>query len=303
MFSKGRLGTSLFVAMSLGLSGCATSDPEYEEKNNQAKAAIAKIRESPFPAGYEVVGGSEGTYSWYLGEVIRIADVSIQIQKSSSSSIGDECKEIINYFFAIGLTKSTPTQDNTSSPNRTEYQLNCVVSSQVYFFGSTSVDGVKTRIEASFSRLGSKSFVTIATKLGWGDDPEGLPYATGDFRSDLVRGAESALERIAKYRANHPDEEPYAEASVRAALKDFKTEHPTLTLSIEPNAQGLVTRIGLEITDVDEMGLCPIAMSIKVFDTEHFGIEDPGIGYKFSYADGGVLEFGQGITKCKILNN
>jgi len=303
MVSKGLLGTSLSVAMALVLSGCATSDPEYEEKNNQAKAAIAKIRETPFPAGYEIIGGSEGIYSWYLGDVTRIADVSIQIQKSSTDSFGSKCKEIINYFFAIGLTKLTPTQDDNSSPSRTEYQLNCVLSSPAYFFGSTNVDGVKTRIEASFSRLGSKSLATITTKLGWGDDAEGLPYASGDMRSDLVRGAESALERIAKYRANHPNEEPYSEASVRAALQDFDTEHPTLTLSIEPNAQGLVTRIGLEITDEPAMGLCPISMSIKVFDAEFFGIEDPGTGYKFRYADSGVLEFGHGITKCKISNN
>jgi hypothetical protein len=81
----------------------------------------------------------------------------------------------------------------------------------------------------------------------------------------------TVVDAVGTYRAAHPDDDPYSADSLHAALASLPD---TIHYAIPVNGDGTSTRIGVNSPLVGE-----VCLSLKTFDPELMGTEDPGAGY------------------------
>ena len=112
------------------------------------------------------------------------------------------------------------------------------------------------------------------------------------------RAYRAALDSVGLYRKMHPKADLYSASTINAALKGFKSDHPTMRVENIPNKKGEITVLHLLPKKDRKIATLPVYVSIKKFDPIYFGVPDPGSNYTLGIVDtlNETTPFGQAKT-------
>lgn len=317
---KVSLSTALIFIASVLLTGCAQLDFEYQTAHSQAKSAMKQVRETPLPTGYKISSSGDGRYDLLWGSAGKDPNFSLVLEKNSRDSIANECKAIIQYFYSIGIKSFSAENPNDESALSPQAQIECVATlgfspsegldyggtAQVFYFGSVVSNGKKTKLFGEVNRSAKlpitettewKYVATIYTAVDDTGNLSEMDFIEPAEEPDAVwKGYNAALDRIGAYRAAHPETDPYSKKAIDQALNGFEKEHPAVKVAYA-DSNLPITRLQISPTQEPIGNLCPISVSIKKFDSEFFGVADPGKGYTIGYVDlKSDDEFGQALA-------
>ena len=319
--SKVWFSATLSFCLSVLLTGCAQLDFEYQAAQSQSKSAMKQVRETPLPTGYKITSSSDGRYDLLWGSAGKDPNFSLVLEKNSRDSIANECKAIIKYFVSIGIKSFSAENPNDESALSPQAQIECVATlgfspstpgldyggtSQIFYFGSVVTNGKTTKLFGSVNRS-AKQPITETTEWKYvATVSSDVEYTGNSSEMDLLEPAEepdavwkgynAALDRIGAYRAAHPESDPYSKKAIDQALIGFAEEHPTVRVTYADSNRP-ITRLQISPTNKTSGNRCPISVSIKKFDSEFFGVADPGTGYTIGYVDlKSDDEFGQALA-------
>lgn len=243
------------------------------------------------------------------GSPFPITGKSFIARKTTSNSLGKECKAFIEYANRLGTSSLSDEAPSKSSPEE-HLQITCVAA----LSGLSAIDDV--RVSNSFNLYGfaqkkngkstlwvtlnreTKTPVTGTSKFTYNANISAY-YGEIDIDPNIEKDTPidkrlTMLNLIGNYRVTHPQADPYDSAIIDAILKKFRESEPKISVKNIADVNGQITRLHIGPNG----GFLPICMSIRKFDPIFFGTPDPGRYYAIGYDENlsNYAEYGASVT-------